>query len=693
MLEKYKILSLILLSYIVVLAFYPSISADFIMLDDPIMIKENPYITNLSISNIKNIFTSIYLKLYHPIVTLTFAIEYSICKLDPYLYHIDNILLHLFNTLFIFFIIKNLSKNFFVSYVVAILFAIYPTSVETVSWVSARKDTLYSFFFLLSILSYLKINKTNHTKIFFILSLFSFLLSCMSKPTAVTLPLVLMLIDFYKNKLNFKFNSIKKYIPFFVLSFIFIYLAIYSHYSPEEKAITTVFVRYINFLDAHFHILFYMYNFIFPINLSCLYPQFYNHYDIIPLYILYSPTILYIFIYISIFTLKFNKKIFFGLFWFLITVLPSSGVMPIGISPVADRYTYIPYIGLFYVVANLLYFIYIRKKYLSIFTITVIVIFLFNMTYQRNNLWANNINLMTQAINYSPNKAGYAYLNRGIIYKAENKLQLAEADLTKSYSINKNNTYIVFHLANLKQLQKKFIEAKKLYSHIPKGSNDYIDTVVNLGLILSEENKTKIAIKIMKDTLKENLYIPDYFFYILAHICYKEGIIDEAIEYIKIAINKKTSNSIYYLTLMNFFDKEHNFIDFEKTAIDGLKKTNNNFEISNKLTEFYFKNKKYLNAKNLSIQSIKLYPTNHFAYFILGNISAIRIDYKKALFFYTMAIFLSTNSGEYYFKRAVAWYMLNNYNQAKKDVEKAEKYNFIVDDEFKQDLKIMIKDI
>ena len=213
--------------------------------------------------------------------------------------------------------------------------------------------------------------------------------------------------------------------------------------------------------------------------------------------------------------------------------------------------------------------------------------------------------------------------------------------------------------------------------------------MVNLGLILSEENKTKVAIKMMKDTLKENLYVPDYFFYILAHICYKEESIDEAIEYIKIAINKKPSNSIYYLTLMNFLDKKHNFIDFEKTAIDGLKKTNNNFEISNKLTEFYFKNKKYLNAENLSIQSIKLYPTNHFAYFILGNISAISIDYKKALFFYTMAIFLSVNTGEYYFKRAAIWYMLNNYNQAKKDIEKAEKYNFIVDDEFKKNLETL----
>ena len=101
MLEKYKILSLILLSYIVVLAFYPSISANFIMLDDSMMVKENPYITSLSIYNIKNIFTSIYLKLYHPLVTLSFALEYSICNLNPYLYHIDNILLHLFNTLLI----------------------------------------------------------------------------------------------------------------------------------------------------------------------------------------------------------------------------------------------------------------------------------------------------------------------------------------------------------------------------------------------------------------------------------------------------------------------------------------------------------------------------------------------------------------------------------------------------------------
>lgn len=690
--KKYQILLLIVLSYLVVLAFYPSITAGFFVLDDSVMINRNPYITNLSGSNIKNIFSSFYLKLYHPIVTLSFALEYSVCKLDPYLYHIDNILLHLFNTLLIFFIIKNLSGKFFISYIVAILFAVYPTSVETVAWVTARKDTLYSFFFLLSILFYLKADKSKHIKVFFILSLFSFLLSCMSKPTAVTLPVVLILIDFYKNKLNFKFNGIKKYIPFFIISFVFMYLAIYSHYSPEEKAITTIFTRYINFLDAHFNVLFYMYKFILPINLSCLYPQFYNHQDVIPLYILYSSAILYSFIYFSIFTLKFNKKIFFGLFLFLITILPSSGIMPIGISPVADRYTYIPYIGLFYIVANLLYIVYTRKKYLSIFFMIIISVLLFNMTYKRNVLWANNINLMTQAINYSPNKAGYAYLNRGILYKMENKLQLAEEDLTKSYSINKQNTYIVFHLAHLKQLQNKFNEAKKLYYFIPKGSSDYIDTIVNLGLILSKENKTKVAIKMMKEILKKEIYIPDYFFNILSYICYKEKIVDEAVEYIKIAISKNPSKSTYYLTLMNLFYEKHNFVDFEKTAVDGLKNTNNYFEISNKLTEFYFKNKNYLKAEQLSNQSIKLYSTNHFAYFILGNISAIKADYNKALFFYTMAIFLSKDTGEYYFKRAAIYLILNKYNLAKKDMEKAEKYNFKVDKEFKKELEKIKKE-
>ena len=162
MLRIYKTLFLILLAYITVFAFYPAITAGFINLDDFVMVTENPDITSLSFDNIKHIFSSFQYKLYHPVVTLSYAIEYSFCKLEPYLYHIDNILLHILNTLILFFILKKISKNFFVSYVVALLFALHPVHVEVVAWVTARKDTLYSFFFLLSIFFYVNIYDSKH---------------------------------------------------------------------------------------------------------------------------------------------------------------------------------------------------------------------------------------------------------------------------------------------------------------------------------------------------------------------------------------------------------------------------------------------------------------------------------------------------------------------------------------------------
>ena len=256
MLKKFQPLFLILLAYIIVLAFYPSITANFINLDDSVMVTENPYITSLSFDNIKHIFSSSHYKLYHPLVTLSYALEYFVCGLDPYLYHVDNIFLHLFNTLLIFFIIKILSKSFFVSYLTALLFAIHPVCVESVAWISSRKDNLYAFFFLLSILSYLKADDNKQKNIFFLGSVFLFLCSCLSKPSAVTLPAILVLIDFFRNKLSLK--RIKNYIPFVLVSIVFVCIAVLSHYSVEEKAITTLFVRFVNVINAHFNILFYI---------------------------------------------------------------------------------------------------------------------------------------------------------------------------------------------------------------------------------------------------------------------------------------------------------------------------------------------------------------------------------------------------------------------------------------------------
>lgn len=694
MLKKIQTLLLILLAYITVFAFYPAITADFVNLDDFVMVTENPDITSLSFSNIKHIFSSFQYKLYHPVVTLSYAIEYCFFKLDPYIYHLDNILLHIVNTLLLFFIIKRLSKSFFVAYLVAALFAVHPVHVEAVAWITARKDTLYSFFFLLSILCYIKTYDGKHKTSLFMLSLISFILSCLSKPAAVTLPVVLILIDFYDNKL--RLINIKKYFPFFVISVVFVFIAVFAHYSSEEIAITTMFARYVDFIDAQFNYLFYIYKLFVPINLSCLYPQFYNHHFMTPSFVFYCITLLYLLIFLSVLSLKTNKKVFFGFFFFLITLLPSSGIMPTGVSPVADRYAYIPYVGLFFIIAEFLFYIYKKNKvskYAMFLFLIIIVGVLSFLTYQRTKLWADNEKLMTQAINYAPETADHAYLLRGAIYKNEDLLDKAEKDFFKSFSINKQNAYTVFHLGHLKQKQKKNEDAKYYYSLIPKSSVNYIAIINNSAIMYDEQKETDKAIKLMQNVLdSEEFIIPDYFYDTLAIFYLNKKEYVNAIKYLDLAIKINPYNYSFYLEKMDAMLKMNDFAGFEKTALLGLKNTDNNENILNSLIKEYFFNANYQIAGKYANEAISLYPNNHFACFILGNVFAINNDYKRALICYTMAILLSRDSGEYYFKRAAVWYMLNNYNQAKKDMEKAEKYNFVVSNEFKQDLEKIKKE-
>ena len=689
MLKKIQTLLLILLAYITVFAFYPAITADFVNLDDFVMVTENPDITSLSFSNVKHIFSSFQYKLYHPIVTLSYAVEYCFCKFEPYLYHIDNIFLHILNAFLLFFIIKKLSKSFFVAYIVAILFAIHPIHVEAVAWITARKDTLYSFFFLLSILCYIKTYDGKYKTSLFVLSLISFILSCLSKPMAVTLPVVLILFDFYDNKL--KWNNIIKYIPFFIISVIFAFIAVFAHYSSEENAIATMFARSVDFIDAQFNYLFYLYKLFVPVNLSCLYPQFYDHHSMPPNFIFYCIALFYLLILASILSLKTNKKVFLGFFFFLITLLPSSGILPTGVSPVADRYAYIPYIGLFFIIAEFLFYIYKKNKvskYAIFLFLIIIVCVLSFLTYQRTKLWADNEKLMTEAVNYSPETADHAYLLRGAIYKNQELLDKAEKDLLKSFSINKQNAYTVFHLGHLKQKQNNYKDAKYYYSLIPKSSVNYIAIINNSAIMYDEQKETDKAIKLMQNILdSEEFVIPDYFYDTLAIFYLNKKDYVNAIKYLDLAIKINPYNYNFYLEKMDAMLKLNDFAGFEETALLGLKNIDNNENILNILIKEYFFKEDYQLAGKYANEVISLYPNNHFACFVLGNIFAINNDYKRSLICYTMAILLSRDNGEYYFKRAVVWYMLDNYNQAKKDMEKAEKYNFVVDKEFKQDLE------
>ena len=203
------------------LLYFRVISFEFINWDDNAYIYQNKDIKELTISSISKLFSSFYLGMYQPLTMLSFSLEYSFFGLNPSIFHADNLILHLFNVCLVFIFIRNLTGNSLSSFIVSLFFGIHPLHVESVAWISERKDVLYTFFYLLGLISYIQYLKVKETK-FWILSIILFILSLLSKSAAVTFPLVLLLLHFYHQRAEFNLkNTLLKVWPFFILSVLF----------------------------------------------------------------------------------------------------------------------------------------------------------------------------------------------------------------------------------------------------------------------------------------------------------------------------------------------------------------------------------------------------------------------------------------------------------------------------------------
>jgi len=389
-LKTYQLFLLLFLLFLIIIIYIPMLNAGYAFTDDMLMLKSSSgRLQKISLDYILNTFKSCHEGLYHPLVTLSYSTELTFFyfipdNFIPVIFHFDNILLHLANILLVFLILFKLSKSFWLSFIVASLFAIHPTRVEVVAWISARKDLLYSFFYLLSIWFYIKTYSSNKKKVYLTLSVIMFLFSCFSKAMAITLPFVLILIDSYTN--NFNKQKLKIYLLYIFATLSFSSINIYAHYFTNYNDIDikfTTFDHFVNFINAHFNILFYLDKLVLPIKLYLTYPYFYDQYSMLPpTYILYSPAILYILVYLSFLSLRKTKVIFYGFLFFLITILPSSSILPIGNFSVADRYTYITYLGLFFIFAKTIIYICNKSiKYMNILTITLCMLIFISFNY------------------------------------------------------------------------------------------------------------------------------------------------------------------------------------------------------------------------------------------------------------------------------------------------------------------------
>jgi protein O-mannosyl-transferase len=464
--KKYTSLLIVLFIVIITaLLYFNSISNNFSSWDDDGYILSNPYLSDFSLTGIGDIFSHIYKANYHPFTTLSWAIEYHFFGADPKPFHTFNLLLHLLNVILVFIFIKKLTGKTIVSGITAFLFAIHPMHVESVSWISERKDVLYTVFFLLALICYLKYIKENFKIKYLIYSELFFIFSLFSKSAAVILPLVLLLIDYYSQR-KFTKKLILEKIPFLILAILFGLIALHSQSVVIEAKDTPVFSFINRIFLANFVSLLYVFKMFVPIGLSAFHPYPVESLHNLPILYYVAPLLTFLLIFLIIKSGKLKRELVFGTVFFLVSIILIIQLIPVGKAFFSERYSYVSYIGLSFIIGYLFQWIQEKNiiigqsvKNIIIFFFACFSIWLMILTRQGNYVWENDSELWTNQITNYPNDA-YGYYALGF---------------TKSIESNYNDAVIYYNNA----------------IRIKPG---YYDALVNRGLSLIKLKNFKGAI-------------------------------------------------------------------------------------------------------------------------------------------------------------------------------------------------------
>ena len=481
------------------LLYLHSLNNGFVDWDDPDYLRDNLAVHHLGWEQLKTIFSSFYSGNYHPLTTLTYALEYAISGYrSAILYHFNNLWLHVVNVLLVFWFIRLISQNRLIACIVAFLFGVHPMHVESVAWISERKDVLYGAFFLAGLISwcyYLRGKKLfqaqteqtfGNNRKFYILSLFFFLLSLLSKSAAVIFPIVLLLIDFFIKR-SFTAKQLAEKIPFFAFALLFGILAILSQGTAIHRGIDLDLSPVNRFFTVNYAIIRYMTLLIYPAGLSAYHPYPCMMPGSQTIIIYFSVLFNFTLAGIAVFSLKDSRNWLFGLLFFLVNIVLVLQILPVGGAFIAERYTYISYIGLFYVIACALAGIAEKGKLsapLRIFLATCFLLFsvLFSIiTYQRITVWKDSFALFDDVVNKYPENYLAYYLRASA--RQDKDVPGALSDYSKSIAMKPDNPNAYNNRGNIYSAAGKYKEALGDYNVALKFDTTLTEALNNRGAI------------------------------------------------------------------------------------------------------------------------------------------------------------------------------------------------------------------
>lgn len=500
----------LVLVILVLVTFRKAFDNSFVDFDDFTYVVNNDLVRNPETST-GDIFRTPVSSNYHPLTILSMRMNNNECRNCPNgissaPFIRTNIIIHVFNTILVLLLVFLLSEgNLAVAGITAVLFGIHPMHVESVAWISERKDVLYSFFFLSALLAYIKSITSRFKFSWLAVSFLLFIFSCLSKATAVVLPLVFLLINYWYAKAegdaSFK-SFINKLFPgktaFYLIPFFFVsvftgliaynlqngqnFLGILEldKVNPDVVDAAGPFTLWQKLMTGCYGIIFYIFKFFVPIRLAAFYPYPGTselQSSTISIIRAISPIAVLVIAIAVLFSMKKTRLFFFGMGFFLVTVILVLQIIPVGYAITADRYSYLPYIGIAFIVATSAVKYSGKRKTVYIIAGIYIVILMF-IAGRQADVWNNTEKLWTNVIDKFP------------------RVEIAHRSRAKYYS--------KAAFAAKSASERKILEDKAMadFSEAIKSGSRNSEVYEGMGVIYGSKGEKESAVKYFNAALK-----------------------------------------------------------------------------------------------------------------------------------------------------------------------------------------------
>ena len=449
--KKTNIVTALLLATLSLALYWKTLGFDFVNLDDASYIYENPDIREgLTLGGLYTAFFG-EKYLWIPLVWVSFMLDFELWGLDPGGYHLTNALLHSANSVLVFLVLRRMTatskRSLWASAFVGAVFAVHPLHVESVAWITERKDVLFAFFWILAMWAYLRYSeRPSPSRYLPVMALFAF--SLMSKPMAVTLPLALLLLDLWPlgrlRRVRDATGLIIEKLPLFALSLGATAIA----YLSAQKGGAVIGASEVTFMERAMNALIsyvtYLKMTLYPANLAVFYPH--PHTGVEPWKAVVSALVLVVITAAALLNARKRPYLIVGWLWFLITLIPAIGIIQSGAQALADRFMYVPLIGLSIIAAwgvpDLLNGLKdrLRLKASHLYAIpgtisAIVLMVLATLTFYQLRHWQNNFTLYGHALEVTQNNY-LAHNNLAIALDAAGQRADAIEHYNKAISVN-----------------------------------------------------------------------------------------------------------------------------------------------------------------------------------------------------------------------------------------------------------------